>query len=312
MKLTLTVAGLPVTYAVRAYDGAALGSIKRLAALALVIAAACPAAAGAATPTASVMGFGFRSFRSPAAGKPPPHGAVRSGGTLRGCPRDRTLHVYLAFRHMRRGLRLTLAWGDEAHGGHPKFTYPWRFTNESTGRAWYPPALNAGFALASPVELGGRYDVSVSISGRRRASGHVEVVSTCEASGAAARGLPISGFITHFFSLRPVGHGQVAGYDSNYDGLINIQEEGERGDARGRVWQAHRFLRAVNSKTRADADVVDISKADMRRYLASFDANHNGRIDAGSGEFGHLYRAIWHTRPPRAARYTSFERRFYG
>jgi hypothetical protein len=130
-----------------------------------------------------------------------------------------------------------------------------------------------------------------------------------EASGAASDGLTIQGFIRHFFSYRPVGHGQVAGYDNSHDGVIDTQQEPYRVDRRQHVWQAVRFLHAVDAHTGAD---VFITRSDMRQYLASFDGNGNGRIDVTGGEFSRLYRAIWHKRPPRTASYMSFERRFYG
>jgi len=54
-----------------------------------------PGAASAARPDATIMGFGFRSFRSPGVHKPMPSGSVKPGGALRGC-RHR-FHAYVGY-----------------------------------------------------------------------------------------------------------------------------------------------------------------------------------------------------------------------
>src|SRR5262249_45391105 len=131
-------------------------------------------------------------------------------------------------------------------------------------------------------------------------------------SPAVPDGLPIAGFVRHFFSYRLVGHGQTGqtvGYDASHDGAIDTQQETERVDSHRHVWTAARFLRAVARYT--DTDIF-VTQSELRQYLASFDRNANGRIDVTGGEFSRLYRAIWHRHPPRRASYTSFERRFYG
>ena len=128
------------------------------------------------------------------------------------------------------------------------------------------------------------------------------------ASGASS-GLTTDGFIYHFFSQDPVGHGQVVGYDTSLDGVIDMQQEFARVDRNQHVWQANRFLRAVNAN---EGDDIFISPDEMRQYLSSFDTNGDARIDKGNGEFKRLDRAIWHAHPPKTPRYTSFERRFFG
>src|SRR5436309_10119851 len=77
-----------------------------IAVLAGLLVLACPLSAAVARPEARIMGFGFRSFRSPDVYKPVPRGSVKPGGTLRGCSHG--FHAYIAFRNMRRGLRFVL------------------------------------------------------------------------------------------------------------------------------------------------------------------------------------------------------------
>jgi hypothetical protein len=136
------------------------------------------------------------------------------------------------------------------------------------------------------------------------------IAARSRASAATTGSLSIGGFINHFFSYRLSACGQqTVGYDNSRDGVIDVQQEGERVDGKCRVWQAHSFLKAVNTATSKD---IFISKSNMRTYLRRFDANHNGRIDAANQEFQRMYRSVFHARPPRTARYGSFERRFYG
>ena len=125
----------------------------------------------------------------------------------------------------------------------------------------------------------------------------------------ASSSLTIQGFITHFFSHAPVGHGQIAGYDSSLDGVIEPDEESERVDRKQRVWTASRFLKGVYAKTGGDDGFI--SKDELQQYLRSFDTDGDGRIET-NGEFQRLYRAVWHKQAPRTASYGAFERRFYG
>jgi PKD domain len=150
---------------------------------AVVIATTAPAHAA---PSARFLGFGFQSFRSPAPGKHPPPGSVRSGGALRGC--SNIAHAYLAFRGMRRGLTVTYRTtfpsyliGDRAQPIHTLVQrVPWRFTNEVTGRAFYPAAIHLGKSFYRvPGPLDGTVRVTVRVGGRTLARGRVTVVSTC-------------------------------------------------------------------------------------------------------------------------------------
>jgi hypothetical protein len=125
----------------------------------------------------------------------------------------------------------------------------------------------------------------------------------------AAGGLTIHGFIHHFFSPRVLPNGQTVGYDNSRDGVIDVQEEGERVDSHNRVWQAHLFLHAVRRFTGGD---IFLTRGELRQYLESFDSNGDGRIETDDGEFQRLYRAIWHKQPPRTPTYGAFERRFHG
>lgn len=155
------------------------------AAIAAAVALGSPAAVQAA-PSARFLGFGFKSFRSPAPGKRPPSGSVRSGGTLRGCANQ--AHAYLAFRGMRRGLTVTYRTrfpayliGDQKQPAHTLVQrVPWRFTNEVTGRPFYPAAINLGKAFfRTPGPLDGTVRVTVQVGGRTLARGRVTVTSTC-------------------------------------------------------------------------------------------------------------------------------------
>jgi hypothetical protein len=135
------------------------------------------------------------------------------------------------------------------------------------------------------------------------------VLALLPVPASASGSLSIHGFIHHFFSQRVQKNGQTVGYDNDFDGKINVYEEGERVDSRNRVWQAHLFLHAVRRYSRGD---FFLSRAEMRAYLSSFDKNDNGRIETSNGEFQHLYRTIWHQQPPRTPSYTAFEKRFHG
>jgi hypothetical protein len=154
-------------------------------AVAGVIALGFPAGAAAA-PSARFLGFGFQSFRSPAPGKRPPPGSVRSGAALRGCAN--VAWAYLAFNGMRRGLTVTYRTrfpsyliGDREQPAHTLVQrFRWRFTNEVTGRAFYPKAIHLGKGFyRTPGPLDGTVRVRVQVAGRTLARGRVNVASTC-------------------------------------------------------------------------------------------------------------------------------------
>jgi hypothetical protein len=144
-----------------------------------------PGTASVARPDATIMGFGFRSFRSPDVHKPVPKGSVKPGGTLRGCSHQ--FHAYIAFRHMRRGLRfaLRMEFAPQRIGGREIRIPPvvehfhWRFTSEVTGRPIYPPDFHVGYPFGRSLPLEGDYVLTVKIAGRKVARGGVTVVSTC-------------------------------------------------------------------------------------------------------------------------------------
>lgn len=148
-----------------------------------VLAASAPASA---VPSAHFLGFGTQSFRSPAPDKRPPAGTVPTGGTLRGCMLG--AHAYVAFSGMRRGLIITYqttfpayAIGDRVQPPHTFVQrVPWRFTNELTGRAFYPAAIHLGKAFfRTPAPLDGAVSVAVLVGGRTLARGRVTVMSSC-------------------------------------------------------------------------------------------------------------------------------------
>lgn len=156
-----------------------------LALIAVIVAGTTESASATAPPRATIMGFGFKSFRSPDVHKPVPAGTVRPGGALHGCSHQ--FHAYIAFRNMRPGLgfslRLDLAPQviDGQTVGIPPVIerFRWRFTSELTGRPIYPPDFHVGFPFGSSLSLSGHYTLTVAIAGHRGARGGITVVNTC-------------------------------------------------------------------------------------------------------------------------------------
>jgi PKD domain-containing protein len=135
------------------------------------------ALAAVAAPRVSVLGFGYRSFRSPSRGKAPPSGTVGSGGVLP-CPgARRALHVYLAFHGMRDREAFGLRWRVLNDGSRPSFRYSW----PPPGYPSLGPTANAGYALTVPEDrrLRGVYRVAVEVRGRVRARGSIRTGRDC-------------------------------------------------------------------------------------------------------------------------------------